>query len=88
MAEKSSRDQANISLVWRNRKKNSQISKVYFYLPFFLLIILCFYGWDYFLRGPIVLMEEEEFRVFVKHKKFENIAEPKVLLLNIKIVCD
>jgi hypothetical protein len=33
-------------------------------------------------------MEEEEFRVFAKHKKFENIAEQKVLLLNIKIVCD
>jgi hypothetical protein len=44
MAEKSSWDQANIwkkiSLVWRNRKKISQIIKDYFYLPFFLLIIL------------------------------------------------
>jgi hypothetical protein len=28
-------------LVCRNRKKNSQIIKDYFYLPFFLLIILC-----------------------------------------------
>jgi hypothetical protein len=27
-------------LVWRNRKKISQIIKDYFYLPFFLLIIL------------------------------------------------
>jgi hypothetical protein len=45
MAEKSSWDQANIrqklGLVWRNRKKISQIIKDYFYLPFFLLIILC-----------------------------------------------
>jgi hypothetical protein len=45
LAEKSSRDQANIrqklGLVWRNRKKISQIIKDYFYLPFFLLIILC-----------------------------------------------
>ncbi len=45
MAEKPSWDQANIrqnlGLVWRNRKKNSQIIKDYFYLPFFLLIILC-----------------------------------------------
>jgi hypothetical protein len=44
MAEKSSRDQANrrqkLGLVWRNRKKISQIIKDYFYLPFFLLIIL------------------------------------------------
>jgi len=43
MAEKSSWDQANIwqnlGLVWRNRKKISQIIKDYFYLPFFLLII-------------------------------------------------
>jgi hypothetical protein len=45
MAEKSSWDQANIwqklGLVWRNRKKISQIIKDYFYLPFFLFIILC-----------------------------------------------
>jgi hypothetical protein len=45
MAEKSSRDQAKrrqkLGLVWRNRKKISQIIKDYFYLPFFLLIILC-----------------------------------------------
>ncbi len=44
MAEKSSRDQANIrqklSLVWRNGKKISQIIIDYFYLPFFLLFIL------------------------------------------------
>jgi hypothetical protein len=43
MAEKSSCDQANIrqklGLVWRNRKKISQIIKEYFYLPLFLLII-------------------------------------------------
>jgi hypothetical protein len=30
-----------LGLVWRNRKKISQIIKDYFYLPFFLLIILC-----------------------------------------------
>ncbi len=44
MAEQSSWDQANIlqklGLVWRNRKKISQIIKDYLYLPFFLLIIL------------------------------------------------
>ncbi len=44
LAEKSSWDQANIwqklGLVWRNRKKISQIIKDSFYLPFFLLIIL------------------------------------------------
>jgi hypothetical protein len=38
------RDQANrqqkLGLVWRNRKKISQIIEDYFYLPFFLLIIL------------------------------------------------
>ncbi len=46
IAEKSSWDQANIwqklGLVWRNRKKISQIIKDYFHLPFFLLIILWF----------------------------------------------
>jgi hypothetical protein len=45
MAEKSSWDQAKrrqkLGLVWRNRKKISQIIKDYFYLSFFLLIILC-----------------------------------------------
>jgi hypothetical protein len=44
MAEKSSWDQANrrqkYGLVWKNRKKISQIIKDYFYLLFFLLIIL------------------------------------------------
>jgi hypothetical protein len=44
MAENYSSDQANrrqkLGLVWRNRKKISQIIKDYFYLPFFLLIIL------------------------------------------------
>jgi hypothetical protein len=38
-------DQANrqqkLGLVWRNRKKISQIISAYLYLPFFLLIILC-----------------------------------------------
>ncbi len=45
VAEKCSWDQANrgekIGLVWRNRKKISQIINDYLYLPFFLLIILC-----------------------------------------------
>jgi hypothetical protein len=45
MAEQSSWDQAKIrqklGLVWRNRKKISQIIKDYFYLPLFLFIILC-----------------------------------------------
>ena len=44
MAEKSSWEQANIGqkldLVWRNRKKISQIIKDYLHLPFLLLIIL------------------------------------------------
>ncbi len=44
MTEKYSWDQANIpqklGLVWRNRKKISQIIKDYFYLPFFILIFL------------------------------------------------
>ncbi len=34
-------DSKNWGLVWRNRKKTSQIIKDYFHLPFFLLIILC-----------------------------------------------
>jgi hypothetical protein len=43
--EKPSWDQANrrqkLGLVWRIRKKISQVIKDYFCLPFFLLIILC-----------------------------------------------
>jgi hypothetical protein len=50
MAENSSWDQANgrqkLGLVWRYRKKISQIIKDYFYLPFFLLIILWGEGRD------------------------------------------
>jgi hypothetical protein len=34
-------DGKKLGLVWRIRKKISQIIKDYFYLPFFLLIILC-----------------------------------------------
>ncbi len=44
MAEKSSpgtRQQSAKTLVWRNRKKISQIINAYLYSPFFLLIILC-----------------------------------------------
>jgi hypothetical protein len=44
VAEKPSWDLTNrrqkLGLVWRNRKKISQIIKDYFCLPFFLLIIL------------------------------------------------
>ncbi len=44
LAEKSSWDQhtdgKKLGLVWRNRKKISQIINDYLYLPFFLLIIL------------------------------------------------
>ncbi len=47
VAEKSSWDQANrgekLGLVWRNRKKISQIINDYLCLPFFLLIILWLY---------------------------------------------
>jgi hypothetical protein len=46
VAERSSWDQANrgekLGLVWRNRKKISQIINDYLYLPFFILIILCY----------------------------------------------
>ncbi len=35
-----SRREQKLGLVWRNRKKISQIIKDYFCLPFFLLIIL------------------------------------------------
>ncbi len=48
VAEKSSWDQANrgekLGLVWRNRKKISQIINDYLCLPFFLLIILWYAG--------------------------------------------
>jgi hypothetical protein len=44
MAEKSrqgpGKQTEKLGLVWRNRKKISQIIEDYFYLPFFLLIVL------------------------------------------------
>jgi hypothetical protein len=40
--------QQNLGLVSRNRKKSSQIINAYLYLPFFLLIILCFTSSQYF----------------------------------------
>ncbi len=56
MAEKSSWDQAKrrqkLGLVWRNRKKISQIIKDYFYLSFFLLIILCWHPTTASLPSP------------------------------------
>jgi hypothetical protein len=36
-----------LGLVWRNRKKMSQIIKGYLYLPFFLLFLLCIEGLYY-----------------------------------------
>ncbi len=66
MAEKSSWDQANIrqklGLIWRNRKKISQIIKEYFYLPFFLLIIL----W----RSPFVLERTRIMALCVRHQSW------------------
>jgi hypothetical protein len=57
-AENSSWDQANsgkkLGLVWRNRKKISQIINDYLYLPFFLLIILCFKCTIPFVEQPKV----------------------------------
>jgi hypothetical protein len=38
-------------LVWRNRKKISQIIKDYFYLPFFPLTILWFICREFEFRG-------------------------------------
>ncbi len=38
IAEKSNWEKAKLGLVWRNRKKISQIIKDSFYLPFFILI--------------------------------------------------
>jgi hypothetical protein len=56
----SSRDQASrgqkLGLVWRNRKKISQIINDYLYLPFFLLIILCLKLFIYVLR--IYILQE------------------------------
>ncbi len=49
----------NLGLVWRNRKKISQIIKDYFHLPFFLLIILCtwpFIGTELDLQSLIGLL--------------------------------
>jgi hypothetical protein len=41
-----SKQRGKLGLVWRNRKKISQIINDYLHLPFFLLIILCFEGND------------------------------------------
>jgi hypothetical protein len=68
MAGKSSWDQANrrqkLGLVWRIRKKISQIIKDYFYIPFYLLIIL----WHKLLRTCKVL--EKSTNIFKKEQDF------------------
>jgi hypothetical protein len=65
-AEKSSWDQANIrekqGLFWRNRKKISQIIKDYFYLPFFLLIILCWQQMSSMLSLELQPRKKNNFR--------------------------
>jgi hypothetical protein len=48
-------DGKNWGLVWRNRKKISQIIKDYFHLPFFLLIILCMKRFHWTQRGSLSL---------------------------------
>jgi hypothetical protein len=59
LAEKSCWDHTNIrqklGLVWRNRKKISQIIKDCFYLQFFLLIILCKQCCPYRATGKVGL---------------------------------
>ncbi len=61
MAENSIQDKANrrqkLGLVWRNRKKISQIIKDYFCLPFFLLIILCYPHWSLYLSFDLSLSD-------------------------------
>jgi hypothetical protein len=59
-------DGKNWGLVWRNRKKISQIIKDYFHLLFFLLIILC-----YTVCGHSKLFREYK----SKHHGFVGIAE-------------
>ncbi len=50
---------AKLGLVWRNKKKISQIINAYLYLPFFLLIIL----WLYTRKINAVLTKSSEFPV-------------------------
>jgi hypothetical protein len=49
----------NWGLVWRNRKKISQIIKDYFHLPFFLLIILCTY-WTAVVQCQILYLFNDD----------------------------
>jgi hypothetical protein len=69
----------NWGLVWRNRKKISQIIKDYFHLPFFLLIIL-WSGWVGMMWGTmyeyiLVLWAGKQFFVF-RDRKYCNFTIP------------
>ncbi len=84
--EKSSWDQANrrqkLGLVWRIRKKISQIIKDYFYLPFFLLIIL-------WCVPTIYLLEKDILSTFSAFFYFQaELNESNTLLNFILFVCD
>ncbi len=61
----SSWDQANrgekLGLVWRNRKKISQIITDYLYLPFFLLIIYALYEWQVVVLSVLAGVEGSYF---------------------------
>ncbi len=65
MVGKSSWDQANrrqkLGLVWRIRKKISQIIKDYFYLPFFFLIILWFLYLILIKANPEIPFQQKAF---------------------------
>jgi hypothetical protein len=66
-------------LVWRNRKKISQIIKDYFYLPFFLLIILWLLRTDIEKDGAVrtishqCSLQDKPYRL----PEFQTLKEPK-----------
>jgi hypothetical protein len=78
MAGKSSWDQVNIrqklSLVWRNRKKISQIIKDYFYLPFFLLIILLLGSTIWVCLCRLFVLITRGWWIFLMFSKLNNFA--------------
>jgi hypothetical protein len=88
MAGKSSWDQANrpqkLGLVWRIRKKISQIIKDYFYLPFFLLIILCSPPFPPSRPGFCHLSQVEKLTVFFSFQTLRTVCSQETKEIGIQ----
>ncbi len=80
-------DGKNWGLVWRNRKKISQIIKDYSHLPFFLLIIL-WLQWMRAMRGCPLELNREYKNTVLYRNGFLRFKEPGPFKLTQKTIGD